>query len=135
MRRLLPLLLFLIPFLTYGMSEPAQIPPELRNLKARVRDTKGVVHELRAFRCNEGATLKFKRGSLDYTLSLSSIKSIKVLQVEGGSVKVLVLLKDGKRESFELPPSTRCTAQTDVGNVSFYITEVKSIELYQGEVK
>ncbi len=127
-------LLFVVTFV-YAMSEPAQIPPELRNLRVKVIDAKGVVHELKDFRCNEGGSLKFKRGSLSYTLSLSSIKSIKVLGVEDGNVRVLVRLKDGNEEHFELPSSTRCTARTDVGNVSFYVNEVKSIELYQGEVK
>lgn len=129
------LVLILSVTFVYGMSEPAQIPPELRNLKAKVEDTKGVVHELKAFRCNEGAALKFKRGSLDYTLSLVSIKSIRVLGVEDGSVRVMVHLKDGKVEGFHLPSSTRCSAQTEVGNVEFYITDVKNIELYQGEAK
>jgi len=135
MKVLRSLLLVFSALIIYGMSEPAQVPPELRDLRAEVKDSKGVVHKLTAFRCNDGATLKFKRGSLDYTLSLTSIRSIEVLGAEDGSVKVLVRLKDGRKESFELPSSTRCTAQTDVGSVSFYITEVKSIELEQGEVK
>ena len=135
MKVLQPLILLFLALLIYGMSEPAEIPPELRSLKAKVVDKKGVTHQLTAFKCNDGATLKFRKGSLDYTLSLTSIRSIEVLGVEDGNARVSVQLKDGKKESFELPSSTRCTAQTEVGNVSFYITEVKSIELLRGEVK
>ena len=131
MRRFLPVLI-LIPLLL-SMSEPASVPPEMKNLRAKVVDRKGVEHQLRGLVCNQGGTVKFKKGTVDYTLSLSSIRMIEVLGEEEGSVRVRVKLKDGEEEVFNLPSSTRCTADSDVGSVSFYINEIKSIELSQGE--
>jgi hypothetical protein len=133
MRILRLILITLIPLIVYSMSEPAQIPPELKKLRAKVVDKKGVVHELVAFRCNEGSVLKFKKGSLDYTLSLSSVKTIEVVGQEDGYTEVVVKLKDCKKDTFLIPSSTRCSAQSDVGDVSFYMNEVKRIELYRGE--
>ncbi len=127
------LTLSLVSVFLLSMSEAPEIPPELRNLKAKVQDVKGVVHELTAFRCNEGATLKFRKGSLDYSISLSSVRSIEVVGMDEEGVKVKVRMKDGSTETFLLPASTRCTAQTKTGNVSFYINEVRKIELIQGE--
>ncbi len=126
-------ILIAIVLLVSSMSEPLQVPPELRNLRAKVIDRKGVVHELTSFMCNEGGSLKFKKGTLDYNVSLSSIKSMETKGEEEGRVKVLVSFRDGKKEEFELPSSTRCTAQSDTGSVSFYINEVKKIELLQGD--
>lgn len=130
-RRMLAILPVL---LSLSMSEPTSLPPELRNLKVKVLDSKGVVHELTSLKCNEGGNLKLKRGSLDYTLPFTDVQKIKVLEVSGGEVKVELLLKDGKRETFEMPSSTRCTAVSDVGNVNFYISEIRSIEV-EGEQK
>jgi len=116
------------------MSEPANLPPELRNLKVKVLDSKGVIHELTALKCSEGGSLKLRKGSLDYTISLTRIRKINVLGVKDNSVKVELLLKDGKREFFYMPSTTKCTAVSDVGGVSFYISEIKSIEV-KGEQK
>ena len=118
-----------------GMSEPASLPPELKHLKAKVVDIKGVEHNLKGLVCNQGGSIKFKKGSLDYTLPLSSLRKIEILSEEEGSVSVRVTLKDGKKEILNLPSSTRCTADSDVGSVSFYINEVKSVELFRGERK
>ncbi len=122
-------------FLIYGMSEPAHIPPELKNIGVKVTDAKGVVHELRGFRCNEGSSLKLKKGTLDYTVSLSSVKSITVMGIQEGVVKIKVEFKNGRKEIFDMPSSTRCVSESEVGGVSFYISEIKKVELQQGEIK
>jgi len=69
----------------------------MKNLRAKILDRKGIKHELKGLVCDQGETIKFRKGSLNYILSLSSIKRM------------------------------------EVGNVSFYINEVKSVELIQGE--
>ncbi len=119
----------------WGMSEPPPVPKEIKEARIRVVDLKGVVHNLRNLRCDEGSVLKFGRGTLSYSLSLSSIRKIEVLGSEEGVVKVRVQLEDGKGEVFELPSSTRCTADSEVGSVSFYVNEVKSVEILKGERK
>ncbi len=131
MKRFLPLIL--ITPLLVGMSEPASVPPEVKNIKAKVLDKKGVEHQLKEFSCGEGASLEFRKGTLDYTISLSSIERIEVLGENSGNVKVKVRLRSGKEEVFDLPSSVRCTAYSEVGSVSFYINEVKSIEIIKGE--
>lgn len=131
MRRALTVILH-IPFLL-SMSEPVSLPPEVKKVKAVVVDNKNVKHSLRGLSCGRGSVMKFKKGTLDYTLSLTSIKEMEVLGEEEGSVRVRVKLRNGKEEVFDLPSSTRCTAESEVGNVGFYINEIRSIELLQGE--
>lgn len=128
------LLLLMPALLSLSMSEPASLPPELRNLKVKVLDSKGVVHELTTLKCNEGINLKLKRGSLEYTIPFTEVRKIEVVEVAEDRTKVELTLKDGKRETFYTSSSTRCTAISDVGNVSFYISEIKSIEV-EGEQK
>jgi len=125
-------LVLLIPLIV-GMSEPVSLPPEVKNLRAKVLDSKGVEHRLKGLFCNQGEALKFKKGSITYSLSLSSIKGIEVLGQEEGNVRVRVTLRNGKEEVFSLPSSVRCSGESDVGGASFYISEVKSIQFYQGE--
>ena len=132
MRRVLPVIL-LTPLLL-SMSEPASVPPEVKKLRAKVLDLKGVEHSLKEFSCG-GESLEFRKGTLDYTVSLPSIERIEVLGENSGSVKVRVKLRSGKEEVFELPSSVRCTAYSELGSVSFYINEVKSIEIIKGEEK
>ncbi len=123
-----PLILASLIFILYGMSEPARISPELKNLKVRVTDVKGVVHELKGFSCNDKGVLRLKRGSLDYTIPLSSVKRLKVINLKEGSARVEILMEDGSKEVFEISSSTRCRADSDVGSVSFYIGKVREIE-------
>ena len=130
MKRVLPLILT-APLLV-SMSEPASVPPEVKKLKAKVLDGRGVEHELREFSCG-GSSLEFRKGTLDYTVPLSSIERIEVLGENPGSVKVRVKLRSGKEEVLELPSSVRCTAYSDLGSVSFYINEVRSVEILKGE--
>jgi len=135
MKRFVLSLSLLATFLLLSMSEPAELPPELRSLKAKVVDAKGVVHNLSSFSCNNGATLKFKKGSVNYMLPITSIKRLEVIGAEDGGVKVKVTLSEGKQGEFSLSTSTRCKGMADMGSVAFYINEVKSIELSKGETK
>jgi len=131
MKRIAPLI-FLSPLLL-GMSEPVNVPSEVKNLKAKVVDAKGVEHELGELVCGRGGAIRFEKGSLDYTVPLTSIKRLEVLEEDGTSVRVRVVLKGGKEEIFSVPSSTKCTADSEVGSVSFYINEIKSLELFPGE--
>ena len=119
--------------LLLGMSEPVSIPPEVRNMSVTVEDTEGTVHRLRGLNCGEGASLTLKKGALDYSVSLSQIKEIRVLGVRGGEATLSVLFKDGKKEKFSVTSSLKCTSESEVGTVDFYIGEVRRISL--GEVK
>ncbi len=132
MRHYLLVTLFLASVLLVSMAERSQVPPELRNLKALVKDSKGVSHELTSLRCGDGASLKLKKGNLDYYVSLSSIKSIEVLGQDGEAVRVKLSLRDGSSETLHISSSTRCTAQSKLGTVSFYINEVRSVKLIKG---
>ncbi len=135
MGSLIPYVLLMISFLIAGMSEPAHTPPELRDLRVKLIDSEGVLHELTAFRCGDGGILRLKRGSVSYSIPLSSVKEIEVLELEDTYAKVKLHLKDGSEEILKLPSSMKCSAQSKLGIVSFYIEEVKRIELVQGESK
>lgn len=132
MKRALFFILSFCVTLLWSMSEPASLPPELKDAKVKVVDTKGVAHELKAFRCG-GSDIKFKKGNLSYKVALSSIRKMEVLSVEDGNVKIAVEMEGGKKETFELPSSTRCDAESEVGSVSFYISEIKTVEVKRGE--
>ena len=131
MRRALPLILLVAPLLM-SMSEPASVPPEVKKLRAKVLDLKGVEHNLKEFSCG-GGSIEFRKGTLDYTVPLSSVERMEILGENSGSVKVRVKLRSGKEEVFELPSSVRCTAYSDLGSVSFYINEIRNVEIIKGE--
>jgi len=133
MRHLLLIVLSLASVLLMSMAERTEMPPELRNIKALVKDSKGLSHQLNSLRCGDGTSLKFKKGSLTYSLPLSSIKSLEVLNREGDYVKAKVKLQDDSSEIFYIYSGTRCSARSKVGSVNFYINEVRKIELFKGE--
>jgi len=132
MRKERAILSLLAAPLLYSMSEPAEIPPELRDLKVKVTDAEGVTHSLRGFRCGDGV-LRLKRGALSYNISLSTVRKITLLSASEGIARVRVEFRDGGSEEFSVPASTKCESESDVGNVSFYISEIREIELQQGE--
>ncbi len=128
------LVLLSVTTLVVGMSEPSGVPPEVRNIKARVEDSKGVVHELSSFRCGSGAHMRFKKGSATYTIPLTSIKTFSVLGVRDGKAEVEVALKSGKREKLTISSSTICSGVADSGAVEIYVSDIKKVEL-KGESK
>ncbi len=125
------LLLSFTPVL-YGMSEPAPIPSELKEVKIRITDAQGVSHSLKGIRCSDG-TLRLKRGALSYSVPLSSVRRITSLSSAGGNVRVRVEFVDGSAEEFEISATTRCVSESRVGTVSFHMAEIREMELLQGE--
>jgi len=125
------LLLSFTPVL-YGMSEPASVPSELREVKVRITDMQGVSHSLKGIRCSDG-TLRLRRGTLSYSIPLSSIRKITSLSSADGNVRIRVEFRDGSAEEFEISATARCVSESRAGTVSFYMAEIREIELLQGE--
>ncbi len=116
------------------MSESAGIPQELGNVRIRVKDLQNVVHTLRGLSCGKNGILSFKKGTLNYNIPISSIKKISLISKSEERVKLKVTF-NGKAEEFEMSANTRCFSRSEIGTVSFYIKEIKEIELLQGETK
>jgi len=124
--------LTLCSFLAFGMGEPTGTPPEVKGLTVVVIDKKGVKHRLKNPTCEGLSYLKVRKGSLEYSVSLTRIKKIEVLKVEKDKVLLKIYTKDGKEEVFEASPNTFCVMQSELGNVSFSIKDVKEI-VVEGE--
>jgi len=97
-----------------------------------VTDTQGVSHDLRGLECSDGI-LRLKRGALDYSIPLSSVRRIVVLSSAADRVRLRVEFKEGSSEEFEASVSTRCISRSKAGSVSFYMSEIREMELLQGE--
>jgi len=124
--------LTLCSFLAFGMGEPTGTPPEVKGLTVVVIDKNGVKHRLKNPTCEGLSYLKVRKGSLEYSVSLTRIKKIEVLKVEKDRVLLKIYTKDGKEEVFEASPNTFCVMQSELGNVSFSIKDVKEI-IVEGE--
>lgn len=127
-------LLILLPTLMFGMAEPTGVPPEIKGIKVVVIDKKGVKHTLKSPVCDGESYLKVKKGTLEYSISLRNIKRITVKSVKGDNVELLIETKDGKTDTFTTSAYTLCAMQSNLGNVSFNLKDVKEI-IFQGEEK
>ena len=124
----LPLVL---AFLSLGMSEPQSVPPEAEDLRVRVVDSRGVDHDLKGLLCDGDPELRLRRGTLRYRIPIKLIERIEVLGDENPP-KVRVVTRGGKEEVFEVDRGMRCTARSESGSVTFYIGEVRTIEISEG---
>jgi hypothetical protein len=122
-----------IPFIAMAMGEGRSVPPELKKVRSTVIDKEGVTHRFTGLVCGDGGEIRFKRGAVDYRLSLTSIEKIEVIKTSGSESSVEVTLADGKKEKYTVSSSLRCVAQTDSGKADFYISDVKSITFHRGE--
>ena len=125
---------FLIAFavctsLAFSMAEPGGIPPEIRNIKVIVVDKKGVKHEFRNPTCEGLSYLKVRKGELEYSISITKIKKIEILETGEDYVKIKITTVDNKKDIFEASPGTFCIGQSDLGNVTFTLKDVKEIIL------
>ena len=128
------LLLLFAPVLLFGMAEPTGVPPEIKGINVVVVDKKGVKHTLRSPICDGESYLKVKKGTLEYSISLRNIKKIVVKSVKGDNVELIIETKDGKTDTFTTSAYTLCAMQSNLGNVSFNLKDVKEI-IFQGAEK
>ncbi len=133
MRKIIFLFVF-IPTLFFGMAEPTGVPPEIKGINVVVVDKKGVKHSLRSPICDGESYLKVRKGTLEYSISLRNIKKITVKSVKGDNVELIIETKDGKAETFITSAYTLCAMQSNLGNVSFNLKDVKEI-IFQGAEK
>lgn len=126
------LLLALLPALIFGMAEPPNALSETKDVKVLVIDRKGTNHILKSPMCGGRPYLKVNKGTLEYSISLKSVKRIVVGNVKGDSVELIIETKDGKTDTFTAPAFTLCTMESNLGKVSFSLKDVKEIIL-QGE--
>ena len=115
------------------MAEPGGVPAEIRNIKAVVVDKKGVKHELRNPVCEERAYLKVRKGELEYSISITRIKKIEILEAGEDYVKLRITAVDNKKDIFEAPSGISCRGQSDLGSVTFTLKNVKEIILERRE--
>jgi len=130
--RILLIGLLLIPSLLLAMAETAGPPPEVKGIEIVVVDKSGVKHTLKSPTCEGLSYLKVKKGSLEYSISLTKIKKIEVIRVGRDKALLRIHTKDGKAEIFETSPNTFCVMQSELGNVSFTLRDVKEI-IFKGE--
>jgi len=116
-----------LPVLAFSMGEPTGTPPEVKGLTVVVVDRSGVKHKLKNPTCEGLSYLKVRKGSLEYSVSLTNIKKIEVLKVEKDRAVIKIYTKDGKEEVFEASPNTFCVMQSELGNVTFTLKDVKEI--------
>jgi len=131
MKRLL--IVLIIPVLLFGMAEPTGAPPEVKSIKMVVIDKEGKKHELKSPLCEGLSYLKVKQGGVEYSVSLTNVKEIEVLNVSGDLAIVKVKYRNGKEGIFKISASTLCTGTSDFGNASFYLKDVQKIIFRRGE--
>lgn len=120
----------LLPALaTWGMSEPASLPSELRSVPVVVVDSEGTTHELLGLRCEGRGELELRKGNVDYKLSLLSVRRIEVIGEDGEKIRLKVTMKGGKSGEFFVERSLKCSAESDIGEVSFYLGDVRTVEI------
>ena len=119
--------LFLIPVAVLAMGERTSAPPHVKKNVAKVIDRDGISHRIEGLVCGSGGEIRFKKGSIDYRVSQTSISRIEVAGTGKDYAKVRVLFEDGDTEEYKVSTSLRCSAETDKGTVDFYIDEVKEI--------
>ncbi|MFN3975869.1 MAG: hypothetical protein ACK4LT_02285 [Aquificaceae bacterium] len=115
-------LYILIP-LILSMAEPLKD----KGLKIELEDKKGVKHHLNGLVCGGWTYLKVKEGNLEYSLDLSTLKSVEVLSQEGDQLMIRIQLKNGGTEEYTLPANTYCKAKSNVGEAGFYLRDIKTI--------
>ena len=133
MRKRLFLFVF-IPALLFGMAEPTGVPPEIKGINVVVVDKKGVKHNLRSPICDGESYLKVKKGTLEYSISLRNIKRIVVREIKGDNAVIDIETRDGSVDTFTTSAYTLCAMQSNIGNVSFNLKDVKEI-IFRGEEK
>ena len=115
-------LYILIP-LILSMAEPVKD----KGLKVELEDKKGIKHHLNGLVCGGRTYLKVKEGNLEYSLDLSTLKSIEVLSQAGDQLIIKIQLKNGNSKEYLLPASTYCKAKSNIGEAGFYLRDVKTI--------
>ncbi len=133
MRKLLgPALLVLYIFIL-STAEPVRVPKETQDIAIDVVDRSGKVHMLKGISCNGRSYLRVKKGSVEYSISLKSLKEIKVLETKGMDTTVRVILRDGTSDNFRVSSSTICMSESKLGEATFYIKNIQSITFRHGE--
>jgi len=127
------LLLLFVPILISAMAEPTGAPPEVKNIKILVVDKEGKKHELRSPLCEGLSYLKVKLGGIEYSISLTNLKEVEVINVSGDMAKVKIKYRNGKEGVFDISANTLCTGTSDFGNASFYLKDVQKILFRRGE--
>ncbi len=123
-------LLFTLPFLL-SMAEPVKD----KNLLIEVEDREGIRHNLRGLACNGKDYIKVKEGALEYAVGFKSLKSVEVLSQEGQNLRVRLSFKQGSVKEYLIPTTVHCKAVSDVGDVSFYLKDIKVIFISTEEKK
>jgi hypothetical protein len=135
MRKILTLSLFAVSLFILGAAEPVRVPKETQSITIDVIDRAGKVHRLKGISCNGRSYLRVRKGSVEYSISLKSLKEIKVLESKGMDTSVRVVLLDGTSDNFKVSSSTICMSESKLGEASFYIKNIQSITFRHGEGK
>ncbi len=135
MGRLSALAFLAFSILLMSVAEPVRVPRETQNIVIDVVDSEGKVHRLKGISCNGKGYLRVRKGSVEYSISLKSIKEIKVLEKGPNKVLLRVITLDGVSDNFNVSPSTICMSESKIGEANFYIKNVQSITFRHGEKK
>lgn len=122
----------LIPLLSFSMAEPAGAPPEVKNISIVVIDKEGKKHQLKSPTCEGLSYIKVKKGEVEYSISLTNLEKLEIINVSGDKAIVRIKLKGGKEEVFNISSHAVCSALSEIGNASFTMKDIKEI-LFQKE--
>ena len=122
----------LVPVLSFSMAEPAGAPPEVKNISIVVIDKEGKKHQLKSPTCEGLSYIKVKKGEVEYSISLTNLEKLEIINVSGDKAIVRVKLKGGKEEVFNISSHAVCSALSEIGNASFTMKDIKEI-LFQKE--
>ncbi len=133
MRAAVSFSILLLYILILGVAEPVRVPRETENITVEVIDTSGQLHKLKGISCNGKSYLRVKKGSVEYSIALKSLKEVNVERKKGSLVTVSVVMRDGLKDTFNVSASTVCMSESKLGEATFYIKNVKRIILKHGE--
>lgn len=104
-------------------------PVYLKEAKVEVTDKYGNTFELSSLSCSGKDYLRAKEGAVEFSVPLSEIRDIKVLQEEGDRLSVMLTLSSGKREKLHVSKNLYCEGKSSIGNASFYLRDIKEISI------
>ncbi|GEM_PF-6014906 len=119
--------------LLFAMGEGKAPPPGISGVEAMVMDRKGVSHRLKGLICGDGGEIRFRKGAVDYRLSQMAIEMMRVVKRSGSEAEVEVVLRGGKKKTYTVSSSLRCSANIEGGRADFYIRDVETITFERGE--
>ena len=110
-----------------GGSDEKFPEPEL-NYGATVTDLDGVVHKIQKASVNGETALSGFHGKASLTINFRRIAKVEISKGETKTyVYAHITLRDGKELNLKVKGLTRCYGETELGNMSVRMRDIKSI--------